>query len=326
MARRKSDGRQESLISHGEELGDETPLIYIAVPLSQVQEDHRETIELLAHTVTETIVGQTDSEKDPWVVRVHSPIKHSAPWKKDGRTPEEIYELNTSKIWLEADAVVVIADHGGSLGIGQELAWACSLQLPIVILHREGTTISRQPSGAAAEYDIELLEYSDPEHMRDLLGRWLISHRAQICDGPRRRVGRRAHLTGICTLLAARWEQLSPEERHHAVMVARMPAIRVERIVSDPLVMAAASVQELIAIGCAVGIDLLDLPRTPPPPELAPSQREALAAAATELGWSHEETLRLHNAARVEMGRGGVRRLPLASINDWLEFRGRDER
>lgn len=326
MARRKPDERQETLIDHGEDLGEETPLIYVAMPLSQVPEDHRETIELLAYTVNETIVGQTRNATEPWPVRVHSPIKHSAPWKKDGRTAEEIYELNSGKIWLEADAVVVIADHGGSLGIGQELTWACSLQLPIVILHRKGTSISRQPRGAAAEYDIDLKEYRDPEHMRDLLDGWLVSHRPQICDGPRRRVGRSGHLTHICTLLAERWERLSPEERLHATMTSRLHALRVERIVSDPLAMAAASVQELIALGCAVGIDILDLHRTAPPPELAPGQREALAAAAAEFGWSHEETLRLHDAARVEMGRGGVRRLPLASNSDWLEFYGRDER
>lgn len=326
MARRRPDERQESLISHGEDLGAETPLIYVAMPLSQVAEEHRETIELLAHTVTETIVGQTRNESEPWPVRVHSPIKHSAPWKEDGRSAEEIYELNSAKIWLEADAMVVIADHGGSLGIGQELTWATSLQLPVVILHRKGTTISRQPRGAAAEYDIELKEYNDPEHMRDLLDGWLVSRRTQICDGPRRRIGRRGHLTRICELLAGRWEQLSPEERLHATMTSRLPAVRVERIISEPLAMAAASVQELMALGCAVGIDVLDLHRSRPAPELAPGQREALAAAAAEFGWSHEETLRLHDAARVEMGRGGVRRLPLASINDWLEFHGRDER
>jgi hypothetical protein len=109
-------------------------------------------------------------------------------------------------------------------------------------------------------------------------------------------------------------------------MVSRLHAVRVERILSDPLVLAAASVQELMALGCAVGIDLLDLNRTAPPPELAPSQREALAAAATEFGWTHEETLRLHDAARLELGRGGVRRLPLASNNDWMELYERDER
>lgn len=323
---RRADERQEGLVDHGEDLGAEAPLIYVAMPLSQVPEEHRETIELLAFTVNETILQQTRNEIEPWPVRVHSPIKHSAPWKEDGRTPEEIYELNSGMVWLEADAMVVIADRGGSLGIGQELAWACSLQLPILILHREGTSISRQAGGAAAEYDIDLKAYRDPEHMRDLLDAWLVSRRNQICDGPRRRVGRRGHMSSICSLLAERWEQLSAEERRHATMTIHLPHIRVERIFSDPLAMAAASVQELIAIGCAVGIDVLGLNRTVPLPELAHGQREALAAAAAEFGWSAEKTLRLHDAARVELGRGGVRRLPLASNNDWLQFSERDER
>lgn len=323
---RRTDQRQEGLVDHGEDLGAEAPLIYVAMPLSQVPEEHRETIELLAFAVNETILQQTRNEIEPWPVRVHSPIKHSAPWKDDGRSAEDIYELNSAKIWLEADAMVVIADRGGSLGIGQELVWACSLQLPILILHRDGTPISRQARGAAAEHDIEVAAYNDPEHLRDLLDAWLVSRRSQICDGPRRRVGRRGHLSRTCSLLGARWEALGAAGRHHAVMTTRLPATRVERIISDPLAMAAASVQELIAIGCAVGIDLLDLNRTAPLPELAHGQREALAAAATEFDWSAEKTLHLHDAARIELERGGVRRLPLASNNDWLEFSGRDGR
>jgi hypothetical protein len=326
MPRRK-DERQEALVDHGEDLGAEKPLIYVAMPLSQLPEERREKIELLAFAVNETIQEQTRSDDaEPWPVRVHSPIKHSAPWKHDDRQPEEIYELNTDMLWLEADAMVVIADKGGSFGMGQELVWACSLQLPVLILHRQGTSISRQARGAGAEHDIEVAIYKDPEHLRDLLDAWLVSRRAQICDGPRRRIGRRAHLTRICSLLGEHWEALDPTERHHAVMTTRLPAARVERILSDPLAMAAATVQELVAIGCAVGIDLLDLHRTAPLPELAHGQREALAAAATEFGWSAEKTLLLHDAARVELGRGGVRRLPLSSNNDWLQFSERDER
>jgi hypothetical protein len=83
---RRTDERQEGLVDHGEDLGAEAPLIYVAMPLSQVPEEHRETIELLAFAVNETILQQTRNEIEPWPVRVHSPIKHSAPWKEDGRT------------------------------------------------------------------------------------------------------------------------------------------------------------------------------------------------------------------------------------------------
>lgn len=321
---REQNQRQEGLVDHGEDLGSEAPLIYIGMPLSQLPKERRETVELLAYTVNDTITQQTRNEIEPWPVRVHSPIKHSAPWKEDERSAEDVYQLNTDKVWLEADAMIVIAEKGGSLGIGQELAWACALQLPVLILHREDTFISRQPRGASAEHDIEIKPYRSPEHLRDLVDAWLVSRRAQICDGPRRRLGRRGHFARASFLLAERWEALTPEQRKHTVMATRLPATRIERILSDPLALAAASVQELAAIGCAVGLDILDLDRKAPLPELRRSQREALVSAASEFGWDAETTLRLQDRARAELGRGGVRRLPLASNQDWFEFAERD--
>jgi hypothetical protein len=57
-----------------------------------------------------------------------------------------------------------------------------------------------------------------------------------------------------------------------------------------------------------------------PLPDLRKGQREALNAASQEFGWDFEKTLRAYKLARRELARGGVRRLPLASIQDWAEF------
>lgn len=317
--------RQEGLVDHGEDLGPETPQIYVAMPLSQLADERREKVELLAFAVNEAIVQRTRQSETPWPVRVHSPIKHSAPWKDDERSAEEIYRLNTDKVWLDADAMIVIADSGGSFGIGQELVWACALQLPVLIVHRKGTFISRQPRGSAAEYDVSVEAYRDPEHLRDLIDAWLVSQRQAICDGPRRRIGRQGHLAGPAADLTERWKALSAPEREHVEMTARMPRTRIERILGEPLALAAASVQELGVLSCALGIDYLSPPRTQPMPELRSGQREALASAAREFGWDPEKTLRLHDRARAELGRGGVRRLPLSSNQDWFEFAERDE-
>jgi hypothetical protein len=322
---RESNERQEGLVDHGEDLGAESPLIYIGMPLSQLPKERRETVELLAYTVNEAIAQQTRSEIEPWPVRVHSPIKHSAPWKEDDRSAEDVYRLNTDKVWLEADAMIIIAERGGSVGIGQELAWACALQLPVLIVHWDQIYMSRQPRGTAAEHDIEVKAYRDPEHLRDLVDSWLVSRRTEISDGPRRRLGRQGHFARASTLLGERWGELGSGQRRHAEMTTRLSAARIDRILSDPLALAAASVQELVAIGCAVGIDVLDLVRSPPLPELRHGQREALASAASEFGWDPETTLRLHDRARAEIGRGGIRRLPLASNQDWLEFAERYE-
>src|SRR5215510_419656 len=129
---RKQNERQEALVDRGEQLGPDAPLVYLGMPLSQLPKDRREAVEQLEFIVNQAIIDQTHRDPESWPLRVHSPVKLSAPWREDGRTPEEVYELNSGKIELEADAMIVIAEKGGSSGIGQELAWACALSLPIL--------------------------------------------------------------------------------------------------------------------------------------------------------------------------------------------------
>jgi len=312
------DAKQEGLADHGEDLSADHPLVYLAAPLSQLPEERREKVELLAYAVNAAVSEETRCEPDPWPVRVHSPIKRSAPWKNDGRKPEEIYELNSGTIELEADALIVIAEHGGSLGIGQELVWACTAGLPTLVVHRQKTYVSRQLTGAAAYFDISIEPYKCPEHLRDVVCRWLVSRRREICDGPRRRLGRKLALTGRAERLAHAWDALPDEKRLTVSMTCAMTIARIERILSNPRHLDLASVRELTMLEGALGVGAARAVAASR--ELGRGQRQALSLAAREFGWDPEHVLRLDRLARRELARGGVRRLPLSSVQDWAEF------
>ncbi|HET7508971.1 MAG TPA: hypothetical protein VFJ65_01855 [Solirubrobacterales bacterium] len=316
----KHNERQEALVDRGEELGPDAPLVYLGMPLSQLPRERREAVEALEFIVNQAIIDQTHRDPEPWPLRVHSPVKLSAPWRENGRTPEQVYQLNSGKIELEADAVIVIADKGGSPGIGQELAWACALSLPILIVHCDGTEVSRQVKGAADQYDITIECYRDPDDLHDIVGRWLVSRKRLICDGPRRRTGLRLALSNSFSRFARAWESAGPDERDHVVATTQISASRIERILTDPLHLGGASVHELFLLGAALRIEASNALLAKPLPDLRKGQREALNAASQEFGWGFEKTLRVYKLARRELARGGVRRLPLASIQDWADF------
>jgi hypothetical protein len=319
---REPDQRQEELFGLGAEFGRGTPLVYIAAPLSHLKDARdREHVELLAHAIEAAIREQTRGEPDSWPLRVHSPVKLSAPWKGDSCSPLEIYERNTTLLWTEADALIVIADRGGSLGIGQELEWAFDLQLPVLYLYRDGDPVSRQVEGAASEYDLAIEAFSNPEGMRDLVCRWLVSRKHVICDGPRRRAGREIRIDPLRASFERAWRPLSAEERREVALSTRISETRIKRLVGDPLVLAAAGVEELSLLAGALAVPAVPDLLVRPLPDLLPRQRAALGNAAAEFDWDYETTLNLDRRARLEISRGGTRRLPLSSPQDWANFR-----
>lgn len=314
--------RQVELFELGAELGRDAPMLYVAIPLSHVKEGRdRDHVEMLAYSVDAAIREETRQEHDPWAARVHSPLKLTAPWKDDGWSEFDVYQINTEKIWAEADGLIVVADRGGSLGIGQEMEWASDLQLPVLYVHRSGDSVSRQVRGATREYDISIQAFEGPESLRDVVGRWLASHRHVICDGPRRRAGREIRFDQVRLGLARAWKDLSDGERQHIALTIRMPRERIERLAADSLALAAASSEEMATLCGALGIPVLGDAARHPLPDLLPIQRAALGNAAAEFEWDYETAHDLERRARLELARGGIRRLPLASAQDWGEFR-----
>jgi hypothetical protein len=315
------DEHQEELFRLGGDAAPGAPLVYVGMPLSQLKANkERAHVEFLANAVDLAVFEQTRSKPEPWPLRVHSPIKLSAPWKKDELNPTDIYRLNTNELWIEADALIVLADQGGSLGIGQELEWAFDLQLPVLYLSLKGDPVSRQIEGAGSEYDLSLRTYQGPEDLRDTVGRWLVSRKPTICDGPRRRRNREMLFEPTRAKLAAAWSNLGAAEQQHIVAATKIGRGRIERMLSHPLMLAAASVQELSLLSGGLRIPAASERVAEPLPELRPGQVAALSVAAKEFDWDFETAFELHRRARLELARGGVRRLPLGSIQDWANF------
>jgi hypothetical protein len=317
-------GQQASLglFDTREDDGRDTPLIYLAMPLSHLKDrGEREQVELLAHTVTRALDDASRRSTDPWRVSVHSPATWSAPWKKDGRTPESVYRLNSHTLWEEADALIVIGHRGGSLGSGQELAWGGSLHLPMLYVHRARTPVSRQLRGAAREHDLQISSYNSPDELSDIVERWLCSRRHSIADGPRRRRNRALRFSELHARLRHAWEALTPAAQEHVVSVTRIAPGRVARLLDSAGALSQASTGEVSELAAALHVETTSLLGVPPLPDLRTEQRSALVNAAVEFGWDTQETFALYDAARVELARGGIRRLPLASAYDWQVFR-----
>lgn len=309
-----------------EEEDESLPRIYLAVRLSHLSDDERKQVELLDHTVCEAILDVTTRNAEPWSVSVHSPVRRSAPWRGDSLTAEEIYEINTAQIWRGSDALIIIGFRGASLGAGQELAWAAALALPVLYLHPSEDPVSRQLAGATEAMDLTLGGYSSPQELRDLVCRWVTSRRHALSDAPRRRRARALRLAAFQAQLAEAWAVCGEAERAHVVAVTRIAANRIERLASEPHALAAASVFEYTALADALALESFELPFAIGGPELGQPQFEALLNAANEYGWPPEVTSRLYDRASRELAAGGVRRLPLSTIQDWAELKRADER
>jgi len=67
------------LFEHGDELGSDAPLVYLAMPLSQLGgDDKRRHVEFFTDAVVRAVEDATHRDTtDPWPVRIHSPIKWS---------------------------------------------------------------------------------------------------------------------------------------------------------------------------------------------------------------------------------------------------------
>jgi hypothetical protein len=321
MAPHDPGEHQEELFEPGQELGDDAPLLYIATPLSHLDdEEDRQHVQLLAHTVHRGVQDYLRESGESWQVKQHLPIKSSAPWGGDERDGKDVYELNSSKLSAEADALVMVAFRGGSIGMGQELAWAGARSIPVLYLHPKNANVSRQIEGMRSEYELTIEEYDGPESIGAVVGHWLLSRRATISDGPRRRRGLALRYVERQRRLAETWRALPVEEQAKVIAVTGLLRGRIERMLSDPLMLAAASVREVGDLAAAMSLEATGELFSRPLPELRAQQLQALSFASAEFEWDYETALDLHTKARVELARGGIRRLPLASSQDWETF------
>jgi hypothetical protein len=152
------------------------------------------------------------------------------------------------------------------------------------------------------------------------------SRRAVIEDHPRQLRSRTLLMAPLALTLQRAWQQLDAEEQHAVVAAARIHPRRIGHLVNDPLALAACGLTELLALAGALGVDAWRSMSPRPLVDLDPRQLGALTTAAEEFAWDGREVLGLYQAARLELARGGTRRLPLSTVEDWVQFRAARDR
>jgi hypothetical protein len=295
----------------------ELPLVYVASALSHLSRTDRQLLDAWCEVISTATIEATAGAEVPWDVRLHAPIQWSAPWLGDRLESAAIYEMN-ARLVREASAVFVLGYAGGSLGSGQELAWATALQTPVLLLTPRDDPISRQIQGTPA--DIEVAQFEKAAQLRELVSDYLRKRRHSINNHHQRIQSWRVMYTPTCHALADALADVPESKRHELSATSRLEA-RINELVSEPLALAGASMSELVALSSALRVDLA-VTMSGRLPELNSREEEVLASTASEMDWTPDETLALARSARLERARGGIRRLPLESREGWLRLKG----
>jgi hypothetical protein len=294
------------------------PLVCVAAPLSGLDLAGRQTVSAWSELISAAVLNSARDASSPWQIRIHLVTKMSAPWKGDGRSGREVLELNSTVVKSEADALVIVGYKGGSIGVGQELEWALRQGMPVLYLHHVEDCPSRQVRGTSEFGDVLIEAFTEPEEIESIVLRFLHSRRPQIEEQKRRRRDRILLFGRLQSKLNERWETLASDERLEVMAVVRMKPARIEQLLASVHELACASVVETFDLTAALGLSALDALGTEAEPELEPSQLAALASAATEYEWDPITTLNLLAFPRMEVARGGIRRLLLSQNDDWL--------
>jgi hypothetical protein len=292
-----------------------TPQVYVASSLTHLDRAGirlvRDECDIICQAVTEA----TREAEDQWEARVHVPVVWSAPSTSDTRSPREIYRINSDIVFCHCDALIVHGFHGGSMGAGQEFAWADQLGIPVLYLHHQGEPVSRQLAGTPAF--LELVEFDGPVELREAVKDFVRRWRPAISDGPRRRKSLRLRYEVLRTALREAW-QVSSINRREVASLSRLTEDRIEELLNAPERLALVPLDRFIGLVTALGLQPSEVLGATPLPDLEAHQLRALFAAEAENSWAEEVTRELLTFARLELAKGGIRRFPLSSIDDWV--------
>jgi len=287
--------------------------LYVASALTALDEAERQEIGRLCDIIDQTVVSETSITGRPW--HVHLPVVWSAPSPTATQSPRDVYFDNCDHV-ARASGLIVVADRGGSLGAGQEFAWALALRLPILVVTTDSSPISRQISGTPALTRVR--STAGDEDLRATIVEWLADWGDAIESRARNGGGERVTALRAVQRLRAAFDTGSDSIEAIAA-VANLTVDRIRQLFK-PEALFACSVSELIALSGALGLEAGDALNPHRSPELTPNQRSGLAITAAEYEWAPQRVLQVEARARLELARGGTRRLPLSSIQDWVQF------
>ena len=291
------------------------PLIYVASPLTRATDEHQQReITFGVDKIVKVIGDRTPDDCE--LIRTHAPAMLSAPWNGD-HSPPEIFRRNSRLVLAESDAVIILALGGGSDGTGQELALANQRGIPVLRLSPSGEQISRQILGNPM---LTAQAYRDPDELEVIVGQFLLDHRTDILDGPRRRRSRSLVYRSVQSDLQAAWSGQGPLERNRIAGVAGLVPAQVDHLLSHPLLVASMAHLQVLGLGVGLGIDVASYFTTSEDP-LTIAQLEALIIAKDEFGWTNDETTWIRRCRGRELLSAGTKRLLLGSPADWLRLK-----
>lgn len=289
--------------------------LYLACPLTSIEERDQRQLKSDVAIVKRAVEDVTCGERlvgEAWPVSVYAPIDHTAPWRQDSLTPAEVYKRNLDQIH-SSDGLIVLAENGGSAGVGQELEWGIGLGIPILFLTAD-RAISRQIQGApgfvrAQSYGKDALTLEG--HVRN----FLLLSKPLILDGPRRRASRQLRYTPIAKELLGAWQ--SCRNPTDVAAQVRVDLRYLDITLQDPSLVAQMRVDTLVTLAQALDVRLS--PKVERPTLALPVRMlRALFAAAAEEGWADDQVERLVFHGRAAVASGQV--VDLTTMSGWRDL------
>lgn len=287
---------------------DDPVSVYLASGLTSLTDDQITIVEL----VSGLIAGYCGDAG----VMVHQPVLHTHPKDHGDLSAEEVHAKDYASV-TDSDAVIAIGDFA-SWGAGKELVWAERLRTPVLLLLRQGRSMSRLVVGTTG--DLEVAQWRFPDDIREVWTTYSVKRKAQLEAHRRMRAARRRLWSPTMLHVRAVFDTLDPDGQREIAAIAHLSPRRVHEILSTPGTLAEASVDELHALVNAIGLPSKLAVPSGNPPSLPPRALSALATASELQGWDGRRAVELLQEATAELAKGGTRRLSFNEPTDWIDF------
>jgi hypothetical protein len=245
-------------------------------------------------TIEEALVDSSQEASPRWTVSVHPPITTSAPWLGQELDPNEVWRRNTREVICRSDALIVHGAWGGSIGVGQETAWAFDRSIPILFLQYESAPVSKQVLGMMERsFWFDLYRFRESDELRRVTAEWLAHRRPVITKGPEVRRVLAEQWEPIRTRLLERWnrERSDSGRRTSVSSYAAMHPSDIDDVLTEPLLLARTPAWKVLRLASALEVVVAPTSGLAPAvPELSPDEIGALASCKRALGWGESFT------------------------------------
>ena len=281
---------------------------YLASGLTGLNEDQLTIVELVSGLVADFCAEAG--------VLVHQPVLHTHPKDHDDLEANQVHDADFAKV-IDSDVIIAIGDFA-SWGAGKELAWAERLRSPVLMLLREDLRVSRLVEGTSA--DIEIKRWRFHSDIREVWTTYFTKRKAQIEENRRLRYARHQLWSPTLETIRSAYDQLDQAKRAEVAAISRLTQRRVDEMLTSPLALAHASLDEVQALSSALELPTATVMPGGNLPALPPRALSALAIAAELQGWDGREAVSLLQRATTELAKGGTRRLSFNEPAAWIDL------